>query len=286
MTTSNPLINQTTFLQHLSTGCSKTISRTNIAYRIDCLQPTQDLPDFGYLRVDRPPQTRDEATLIRLDYRTMYTRIQNSQDRRLKFLDNIHNVIDGRPVCQINGIVTDAKFDYHGQLERLCLMGVSAANWDTGETTRVDTHAWLFINRMRADATKIIDPTSGLGGDQFTISLGDMIGLECTLNAYATDGMKRIGVDQWTPVGSALVYADRRGSIRNTPRHLRAGMELVRIHDDTHITTIRETEWWRMLDTQITAHKGHRRELYDANAIDKYMPLLSAARANGQTVHM
>lgn len=214
-------------------------------YRPEQPTPIRNSPTAGIIALPFRPNTKQDAEFIRVLYRRMYERcIKYTNNRRTCILNAPHTVVDGVPVYRLAGFVVDARFNSKGHLNRICLMDVRVLDSDNNVCALVDTHMWLFINRLKVDKS-IIDKNAGLSTDIFTASLGDEISIECTLEAYGET--KRLGIAEWKPVSSMLPYGDYKGRTRHVPRHLCAGMEILSITRKKKCKTITEAQWGHML---------------------------------------
>lgn len=230
---------------------------STIAAKQDALramQPIRDATTSGYFVTPYRPRFTDDAQYIRLCYRTMALQCMSyAKDRRLAILDAPHTSRDGQPVYRMVGTVCDVRFR-DGILDRICVNGLCALNSDDedDDAIPVATHIWLYTSGLDVQPD-IIYEYAGLGSDLCTISLGDQLIFECTLNAYG-DEHKRMGVDQWAPLWSALIYADLKRMPHRVPRHLSGGMELIHVHDDGSVGYADEGNWARTLFEALRRH--------------------------------
>lgn len=142
--------------------------------------------------LDRP-RTRHDAERLRLLYRRIGRDcMRTTSSARTGILGLPHYVDGGRPAYVVTGIVSDVHFDRDGRLV-------------VADPAMIHGHA-------------------GLGDDLLTVSLGDRITFHCYLNAYRKGARKRIGIDEWFPIDSQLYYADRNGTRRRVPNHIRDGL--------------------------------------------------------------
>ena len=119
---------------------------------------------------------------------------------------------------------------------------------------------------------------AGLGDDLLTISMGDRITLHCCLNVYTKNTRKRIGIDEWFPIDAQLYYADRNGTRRRVPNHIKAGLEILSIHTDGSVTTTSEQDWATRLLAALGRHLDEEQNgrVYEYNVIKTLMPFIYA----------
>lgn len=270
-------------LQRLLNKPTTTINEHNVKYSVSYLKQITQAPRIGWYINDKKINTKQEAEKIRILYRRSYQHVlERTKSRRTNILNAPHETINGIPTYYVSGFAVDTRFDPQGNLTRICLASIDIHNSTTGEITPVDTHMWLFLDSMHVDPT-IIEPTSGLGSDLYTISLGDWVGIKCTLNVYGEN--KRIGIDQWQPIASHLVYGDLHKKLRYAPRHVCAGMELLHITRDEQVRTVSEQDWARTLLHALSRNPEEREAVfYGWGTAGKHYDTLSRAYNSGHLV--
>lgn len=224
-------------------------------------------------------RTTNEAEGLRLLYRRIArTCMKTTSSARTNILTLPHYCAAGRPAYLLTGFVSDTHFTPDGHLDRICLTDPCALDPDTGEAFNIDTHIWLFADRLTVTDPGMIHGHAGLAGDLLTISMGDRITLHCCLNVYTKNTRKRIGIDEWFPVDAQLYYADRNGTRRRVPNHIKAGLEILSIHTDGSVTTTSEQDWATRLLAALGRHLDEEQNgrVYEYNVIKTLMPFINA----------
>ena len=248
----------------------------HVSYSSDGIHEVRNRDRCGLPVFLDPPRTRHDAEGLRLLFRRIArTCMKTTSSARTNILQLPHYCENGRPAFVISGVVSDAHFDTDGNLDRICLLDPCALDPDTGEASNIDTHIWLFTERITIPDLSLIRSHAGLADDLLTISLGDCIVSRCYLNAYMKGARKRIGIDEWLPFDSQLYYADRNGVKRRIPNHIKDGLEMLSVRADGTIATPSEQDW----ATRLLAALGHHIDeasgrIYEYSAVKTLLPLM------------
>lgn len=201
--------------------------------------------------------TRDDVESIQMAYRAMALNcLKTTYSSRVNVINTPHVTHDTVPVYKIQGIAVDPRFDAEGRLLRVWLMNPAVVDPnDPKNVIPVDTHLWLMMPRMTLDdlgGDAKISPTSGLGSDQLTVTLGDTVTIECTLKTYEAltgrGGRKRIGIEAWRPIDSKMIYCTRGDREQVVPRYLKGGLRLFSVDKYGILDSVNEWTWTRELD--------------------------------------
>lgn len=201
--------------------------------------------------------TRDDVESIQMAYRDMALNcLKTTYSSRVNVINTPHVTHDTVPVYKIQGIAVDPRFDAEGRLLRVWLMNPAVVDPnDPKNVIPVDTHLWLMMPRMTLDdlgGDAKISPTSGLGSDQLTVTLGDTVTIECTLKTYEAltgrGGRKRIGIEAWRPIDSKMIYCTRGDREQVVPRYLKGGLRLFSLDKYGILDSVNEWTWTRELD--------------------------------------
>ena len=195
-------------------------------------------------------QTEEAALRLQLTYHTLHQRfaMYTPYSQRLDLVNNhTHKDRLGNLCVYVRGLVTDYAVMPHTGISRICLISPTIVDnprsLDT-DTTPIDSHIWLRADRLdlTGDYTDPSDPDPRLhceartsGGD---IRIGDLLTVAGRVNAYTDEhGRRRLGVGEWTPLSSTLLYehSHKDGSItiRHVPRHLLKHMRILKITGST-----------------------------------------------------
>lgn len=229
--------------------------------------------------LDRP-RTRHDAERLRLLYRRIGRDcMRTTSSARTGLIGLPHYVDGGRPAYVVTGIVSDVHFDRDGRLDRICLLDPCAIDPYGGGTAHIDTHIWLFADRLVVADPAMIRDHAGLGDDLLTVSLGDRITFHCYLNAYRKGARKRIGIDEWFPIDSQLYYADRNGTRRRVPNHIRDGLEIMGVRPCREVACASEQDWASRLLAALSRHLEQEGGFYEYASVKTLMPLITAQRS-------
>lgn len=174
-------------------------------------------------------RTPDVEEILRLHYLQIYDTYlaykPNRNRGRLLDADSVDgNANRGLKHVRMCGIVTDWRANETGRIRRICLMLPQAVR-DGRFSGPADTHVWLNMDDLTAESNRNVN-----------IRLGDMLFFTATLRSYRKhDGPRRIGVGQWTPTASELLYAslDADGRVERSmvARRLRHSLLLLSVTD-------------------------------------------------------
>lgn len=173
--------------------------------------------------------------------------MRTTSSARTGILGLPHYVDGGRPAYVVTGIVSDVHFDRDGRLV-------------VADPAMIHGHA-------------------GLGDDLLTVSLGDRITFHCYLNAYRKGARKRIGIDEWFPIDSQLYYADRNGTRRRVPNHIRDGLEIMGVRPCREVACASEQDWASRLLAALSRHLEQEGGFYEYASVKTLMPLITAQRS-------
>lgn len=190
-------------------------------------------------------KTREEALKLQLSYRTLHTRFakRTPYSQRLELAHGMtHKDKTGAVCAYIVGFVTGFATFADDRLARICLTSpflVEEPGIANGKP--FDSHIWLRVDRFHVDGD-YADPTvpdprvhnQDLSG---VIHIGELLTIAAQINTYVdSQGRKRLGVGEWSPLVAALIYgykgADGRSVYKHVPAHLLKHLRLLKIESN------------------------------------------------------
>ncbi|MBT1164555.1 hypothetical protein [Bifidobacterium felsineum] len=193
------------------------------------------------LALPDPVRTVDQTERLQLQYHLLHGRYARltKPDRRLNLLEHAWRDPSGGMCILVKGLISDV--DLTVGEGRFCLLSPMLADSYDGRFDRpADSHLWLRPDRCRWASDRIIPPglkPMDLEDASGTLAVGDRIIVAARLQGYmGRDGVRRLGVGEWTPVAASLLYAtvtaDGGHRIRHAPRHLVRRLTIARLATD------------------------------------------------------
>lgn len=270
-----------------------------MSYAMKSKKPTYEnvnlVPDekFEVKNVDVVPlvtrykrvSTRDDVESIQMAYREMALNcLKTTYSSRVNVVNTPHVTHNTVPIYKIQGIAVDPRFDAEGKLLRVWLMNPAVIDPnDPQNVIPVDTHLWLMMPRMDLDTLgddAKITPTSGLDGDQLTVTLGDTVTIECTLKTYESltgrGGRKRIGIESWRPIDSKMIYRTRGDREQVVPRYLKGGLRLFSVDKYGVLDSVNEWTWTRELNKALGSRPETAGVFYRVEEVEPRMRIQAA----------
>lgn len=189
-----------------------------------------------------------EAARLQISYRTIQTSFakRTHASRRLNLLSEYTRRDEqGRMCVTVGGLVTGYA-RYKDRVARICLTSPTIFDpYNDQHGIVVDSHLWLDARLLRVNTEYAFPRKQSRPRD---VRLGDLLIIDGCLCAYEAQGLRRLGVDEWSPVSSQLLYGIGVGMPRlvHVPRHLPAHMIILTLnHNHPHWS-----DPWQ-LDTEI-----------------------------------
>lgn len=186
----------------------------------------------GPIAITTPHRVRtvEQARQVQADYvlaQRAYSK-HTPGSQRLALLDAPLADPSGRLIAVLDGTLSDWNRDPEGdRVDRILLASPRTARMDAPRIA--DSHLWLLADRM-------VPPP----GRAVTLHAGDTIRLLAYVSAYRDrHGNKRLGVDEWSPMQTELLYGmsvDGKCGLRRVSPQLVNSLTVCRIGRDGSVS--------------------------------------------------